>query len=75
MRHVGTHGSIAGFSKELQSDPAHCDVLVPAAVERVIDAKVAENLKCRILAEEANGPTTPKAALLMEKLPMPQKRG
>ena len=72
MRHVGTHGSIAGFSKELQSDPAQtltlpCDVLVPAAVERVIDARVAENLKCRILAEGANGPTTPEADLLLEK--------
>ena len=34
-------------------------MLVPAALERVIDARVAENLKCRILAEGANGPTTP----------------
>src|SRR3974390_1798579 len=72
MRHVGTHGSIAGFSKELQSDPAQtltlpCDVLVPAAVERVIDARVAENLKCRILAEGANGPAAPEADLLLEK--------
>src|ERR1700731_4950252 len=53
MRHAGTHGSIAGFSSELQFDPAQiltlpCDVLVPAAMERVIDAQVAENLKCRV---------------------------
>ena len=72
MRHAGVCGSIAGFSKELQFDPQQiltlpCDVLVPAAVERVIDAKVAENLKCRILAEGANGPTTPDADKVLEK--------
>ena len=72
MRHAGKHGSIAGFSSQLQFDPAQiltlpCDVLVPAAMERVIDAKVAENLKCRVLAEGANGPTTPDADLVLEK--------
>ncbi len=72
MRHTGEHGSIAGFSNQLQFDPAQiltlpCDVLVPAAMERVIDAKVAENLKCRVLAEGANGPTTPDADLVLEK--------
>ncbi len=72
MRHASEHGSIAGFSSQLQFDPADiltlpCDVLVPAAMERVIDAKVAENLKCRVLAEGANGPTTPDADLVLEK--------
>jgi glutamate dehydrogenase (NAD(P)+) len=72
MRHTSQHGSIAGFSNQLHFDPAEvltlaCDVLVPAAMERVIDAKVAENLKCRILAEGANGPTTPEADLVLEK--------
>jgi len=43
------------------------DVLVPAAMERVIDAGVAENLKCRVLAEGANGPSTPDADLVLEK--------
>src|SRR3569833_3312898 len=62
MRHAGEHGSIAGFSNELHFDPAQlltlaCDVLVPAAMERVIDANVAKNLNCRVLAEGANGPT------------------
>ena len=36
-------------------------------MERVIDARVAENLKCRVLAEGANGPTTPDADLVLEK--------
>src|SRR6202789_3373389 len=72
MRHAGEHGSIAGFYNQLQFDPAQiltlpCDVLVPAAMERVIDAPVAANLRCRVLAEGANGPTTPDADLVLEK--------
>jgi glutamate dehydrogenase (NAD(P)+) len=72
MRHAATHGSIAGFSNQLAFDPAQvltlpCTVLVPAAMERVIDANTAANLKCRILAEGANGPTTPEADLVLDK--------
>jgi glutamate dehydrogenase (NAD(P)+) len=72
MRHAGQHGSIAGFSNQLHFDPTQvltlpCDVLVPAAMERVIDGEVAQNLKCRVLAEGANGPTTPEADLVLEK--------
>src|SRR3954453_6870832 len=72
MQHATRHGSLAGYSNELASDPAGilttpCDVLVPAAMERVIDAKVAQQLKCRVLAEGANGPTTPEADLVLEK--------
>jgi glutamate dehydrogenase (NAD(P)+) len=38
-----------------------CDVLIPAALENVITRKNAENINCKILAELANGPTTPEA--------------
>jgi glutamate dehydrogenase (NAD(P)+) len=38
-----------------------CTVLVPAALERQITEKNAGKLRCRILAEAANGPTTPDA--------------
>ena len=44
-----------------------CDILVPAAVDRVIHGKNVGQLKCRILAEAANGPTTPEADLILEK--------
>jgi glutamate dehydrogenase (NAD(P)+) len=38
-----------------------CTVLVPAALERVITEDNAARLRCRVLAEAANGPTTPEA--------------
>ena len=72
VEHTATHGSLEGFSTELAFDPTKlliqkCDILVPAAVERVIDAEVAAKLDCRILAEAANGPTTPEADAVLEQ--------
>jgi glutamate dehydrogenase (NAD(P)+) len=46
-------------SEELLTTP--CTILVPAALERQITGKNAGRLRCRILAEAANGPTTPEA--------------
>ena len=66
LKHVRDHGALHGFSNQISIDPRdllqqRCDVLVPAAVERVIDADLAAKLHCRVLAEAANGPTTPDA--------------
>jgi len=45
-----------------------CDVLLPAATENVITSANADRLRCRILCEGANGPTTPLAdEILREK--------
>jgi glutamate dehydrogenase (NAD(P)+) len=44
-----------------------CTVLVPAALERVITDKNASQLKCRLLAEAANGPTTTEADKILEQ--------
>jgi glutamate dehydrogenase (NAD(P)+) len=65
-RHVAQHGTLHDFPGGERVDPKElltmpCDVLVPAAVERVITGENAGKLRCRILAEAANGPTTPDA--------------
>jgi glutamate dehydrogenase (NAD(P)+) len=70
--HASARGGLAGYSSDLATDPLEiltlpCDVLVPAAMERVIDAQVACRLCCRIVAEGANGPTTPEADLVLEQ--------
>jgi glutamate dehydrogenase (NAD(P)+) len=65
-KYAAVRGSLAGFdgaeiipAADLLTLP--CDVLVPAAVEGVITAANAGQLRCRVLAEAANGPTTPEA--------------
>ena len=44
-----------------------CDILIPAAVDRVINGSNAGKLRCRILAEGANGPTTPEADIILDQ--------
>ncbi len=44
-----------------------CTVLVPAALERVITKENAQRLRCRVLAEGANGPTTNEADRIIEE--------
>src|SRR5207237_9989244 len=66
VRHVGAGNLLRDFPgaeritpDELLATP--CTVLVPAALERVINSTNAARLRCRVLAEGANGPTTPEA--------------
>jgi len=66
MTHRRETGSIAGFEGAEDVDKAEelyreCDVLIPAATENVITSANADRLRCRILCEGANGPTTPLA--------------
>jgi glutamate dehydrogenase/leucine dehydrogenase len=65
-------GSVVGFpgSKKITTEElltTKCDVLVPAALENQITASIAKNLKCKIIAEAANGPTLPEADPLIYK--------
>jgi glutamate dehydrogenase (NAD(P)+) len=71
LRHVRQAGVLKGFAQQAEIDPetlltSECDVLVPAAIERVIDGRNAGALKCRIIAEGANGPTMPDADTIIE---------
>ncbi|MGO9073367.1 MAG: Glu/Leu/Phe/Val family dehydrogenase, partial [Terriglobales bacterium] len=60
------NGTIHGFPGAEAQDPAEllltdCDILIPAATENVITSRNADRVKCKILAEGANGPTTAAA--------------
>jgi glutamate dehydrogenase (NAD(P)+) len=71
-QHVHKKGNLRAFDQGDRVDPNEllvlpCDILIPAAVDRVITEKNAGQLKCRILAEGANGPTTPEADLILEQ--------
>jgi len=59
----GTVVGMPGASRISNEDllTMKCDILVPAALESVITLQNAEAVKARIVAEAANGPTTPHA--------------
>lgn len=74
QRHVATNQRVAGFdggdpisNEQLLVTP--CDILVPAALERQITEANVSKIQCRILAEGANGPTTPEADVVLEERP------
>jgi glutamate dehydrogenase (NAD(P)+) len=73
-QHAQATGTVAGFAEaepiaqdELLVLP--CDILVPAALERQITGANAARIQCRILAEAANGPTTPEADQVLAERP------
>lgn len=55
---------VPGPSAVLEQD---CDVLVPAALERVISRKNAKKIRARVIAEAANGPVTREAEIELVK--------
>jgi glutamate dehydrogenase (NAD(P)+) len=64
--HRERNRTITGFKEAEAADPdnlflTECEILVPAATENQITSQNAERVKCRILAEGANGPTTAAA--------------
>jgi glutamate dehydrogenase (NAD(P)+) len=73
MEHRRETGSIADFPGGETIDKheglyLECDVLIPAATENVITSRNAHRIRCKILCEGANGPTTAVAdKILAEK--------
>jgi glutamate dehydrogenase (NAD(P)+) len=70
QQHRKETGSIRGFAGGEDMDRAEamfldCDVLIPAATENVITSQNADRIRCKILCEGANGPTTPLADLVL----------
>jgi len=73
-KHIAENKTVAGFpeaepvtNEQLLLLP--CEILVPAALEQQITGANAAKIKCRIIAEAANGPTTPEADVIINQRP------
>jgi glutamate dehydrogenase (NAD(P)+) len=72
IKHVQNTRTVKGFkeaeaiaSDQLLTTP--CTILAPCAMERVITPENAGKLKCKLVAEGANGPTTPEADMILQE--------
>lgn len=72
FNYVKEHKTVMGFpdtenisNKEILE--LECDILAPCAVGNVITEHNADRIKCKILAEGANGPTTPAADKILNE--------
>jgi glutamate dehydrogenase (NAD(P)+) len=66
------HGTVQGFPGATDITNAEilevdCNILIPAALENQISERNAGNIKARLIAEAANGPTTPEADAILFK--------
>ncbi|MHB8618555.1 MAG: Glu/Leu/Phe/Val family dehydrogenase [Chloroflexota bacterium] len=76
LRHSQETGSVVGFhgtdrltNEQLLELP--CDILVPAAYENQITAVNATRIRAGLIAEGANGPTTPEADAILRDRDIP----
>lgn len=71
-KHKEKTGSVVGFpgAKSISNEElleTDCTILIPAALENQITAKNAGKIKAKLVAEAANGPTTPEADDILYK--------
>ena len=73
FNHRKTTGSILNFPKgnnfvkTTEALEMECDILIPAALENVINGENAPRIKAKIIGEAANGPLTPEADEVFSK--------
>ena len=73
FQHRKKTGSILNFPGATNSAKSgdalemECDILIPAALENVIDGHNAPNVKAKLIGEAANGPLTPEADEIFSK--------
>jgi len=72
MKHKNETGSVVGFdgSRSISNEElleTECTILIPAALESQITKNNAGKIKAKIVAEAANGPTTPEADEILFK--------
>jgi glutamate dehydrogenase/leucine dehydrogenase len=72
MKHKKETGSVVGFdgSRSISNEEllqTECTILIPAALENQITKNNAGKIKAKIIAEAANGPTTPEADEVLYK--------
>jgi glutamate dehydrogenase (NAD(P)+) len=68
--YVRANGTVFGFATPITNADLlelDCDVLIPAAVENQITAANAHRVKAKVVAEGANGPTTPEADRILNE--------
>jgi glutamate dehydrogenase (NAD(P)+) len=69
---VRENRTVKGFAEAEEIDPTavltwECDVLIPAAIEDVLTADNASEVRATLIAEAANAPTTPEADAILLK--------
>jgi glutamate dehydrogenase (NAD(P)+) len=76
VKHKEKGGSVTAFKggekiTNAQVLETECELLIPAALENQITAANAAKLRCKMIAEAANGPTTPEADAILDKRGIP----